>query len=72
MEFTKIEKHPLRDTFMLYSPYAPGLPPYFGSKEKCLMMKTKWEKNLSEMFKQLSPERQKEVKEWSDRKMQIN
>lgn len=34
-KFAKIEKHPLRDCFVVFIPELPHIPPFFGSLQEC-------------------------------------
>lgn len=46
---TKIEKHPLKDCYMLYSPSFGFIPPYFGSEKECKKLQVVWESKLSKL-----------------------
>ena len=45
-----IERHPLRDCYMLYSKLTPRIPPYFGTLRQCKKAQIFFEKKLEEMF----------------------
>ena len=45
-----IERHPLRDCYMLYSNLTPQIPPYFGTLRQCKKAQKFFEKKLEEMF----------------------
>ena len=34
-KFAKIEKHPLKDCFMVFIPELPHIPPFFGTLQEC-------------------------------------
>ena len=56
--YTVIEKHPLSDYYMLYSPAAPRLYPFFGTLEQCKKIRRTWEARLASDFARL-PEKEK-------------
>lgn len=58
IRFTRIEAHPLKDCYMLYSPAAPRLYPFFGSLEQCKKLRRTWEARLASDFARL-PEKEK-------------
>ena len=35
-KYTKMQKHPLRDCYMVWIPLIPRVPPYFGTKKQCV------------------------------------
>lgn len=60
IKFTKIEKHPLKNNFMLYCPIS-YLPPFFGTREQCKEMQKRWEEKFNYNFSLLSKNEQKEI-----------
>ena len=56
--YTVVEKHPLRDCYMLYSPAAPSLYPFFGTLDQCKKAREIWEARLASDFARL-PEKEK-------------
>ena len=55
--FTEIEKHPLRNCYMLFAK-GISLPPYFGTKNECLKAQTYLEDKLHKEFIKLSENEQ--------------
>ena len=55
MEFiyTKLEKHPLRNCWMVFIPKLPFIPPYFGTKKQCETARINAERNAIKHFANL-------------------
>lgn len=60
IKFTRIEKHPLNNNFMLYCPVS-YLAPFFGTLAQCKEMQPKWEKKFNDSFVNLSKEEQGDI-----------
>lgn len=52
-KFTKIEKHPLRDCYMLYSDIITSIPPIFGSFDECERSQVYFEEKSCDIFNNL-------------------
>lgn len=61
-KFTKIEKHPLKNSFVVYWTFFTCVPPYFGTKDQCIKAQKHMEAKAIEEFNKLSLKEQKEVK----------
>lgn len=44
---TKLEKHPLRDCWMVVNVSLPFIPPYFGTKKECESARVFAERNAA-------------------------
>lgn len=58
--FSRIEKHPLKNCYMLYCK-ATDLPPYFGSLNECKNAQRHFEEKLRAEFDKLPKYRQREI-----------
>lgn len=52
-KFSQIEKHPLRDCYMLYSRMFPSIPPIFGTLDECERAQVHFEIKANEVFNNL-------------------
>ena len=59
--FSRIEKHPLNNSYILFCPLF-CLAPFIGTKKKCLQAQKTFETKLQDEFFKLSYERKTEIK----------
>lgn len=51
---TKLERHPLRNCWMVVNVTFPWVPPYFGSKRECERARIHAERNAEKLLAQKS------------------